>query len=93
MRRLPPLFAALALLTTYGCQGATADAASETRGVIGPDKVYRNAKGNLECPIMDVEMKGEKDAVAKVQHKGVTYYLCCESCRAMFEQDPASLTR
>ena len=31
-----------------------------------------------------------EDAVATLEHDGVTYYFCCEFCRDAFVADPAA---
>jgi len=38
-------------------------------------------------PVCKMEVDEEK-AAATSEYKGVTYYFCCEGCKAAFEKDP-----
>jgi Cu+-exporting ATPase len=39
-------------------------------------------------PVCGMRIDPEK-AVGKVEHAGVTYWFCCDSCRRKFEAEPA----
>jgi YHS domain-containing protein len=42
----------------------------------------------LTCPVMGHAIKDKSKAV-KYEHKGKTYYFCCEGCVKKFKADPA----
>jgi len=43
----------------------------------------------LVCPVTGEKIASIKDAAGHSTYKGKTYYFCCESCKPMFDKDPA----
>jgi Cu+-exporting ATPase len=41
----------------------------------------------VKDPVCGMQIEQE-DAVAKVEHKGTTYFFCSDDCRETFEEDP-----
>ena len=76
-----------ALVALVGCSGPV------TTGKVGADKVWRNGNGKAVCPIMNIPIANEAKAAAKVEYGGVTYLLCCESCKFQYDQDHSIIER
>ncbi len=51
--------------------------------------IHRNAKGEVECPVMKVGMANPEDALEHVDHEGKRYYFCCAACPGKFKENPA----
>jgi YHS domain-containing protein len=49
--------------------------------------VYRNAAGQLICPVMDVPIESEEKAFSFADYKGKRYYFCCDGCPKVFENN------
>lgn len=108
MMKLFSAFALLALLLA-GCakeeqaatdSGATSTAStpgkttptSETKAE-GESVAYRNANGDLLCPVMNAPVKSEEDAVGFQDYEGTRYYFCCGGCPDKFKADPAKYAK
>jgi len=71
----------LALAFVFVAAGAAAQQASTA-----PKATSEKTAGSITCPV-----SGEPaDAKISWEYKGVTYYFCCESCKAKFIKDPES---
>jgi YHS domain-containing protein len=87
-RSVRNLWFTVVVLVVVGCgpqEGAV--------GRVASDKVWRNAEGKAICPIMNIPVVDEKIAPMKVEQDGVTYYLCCDSCKAQYESDHGVISR
>ena len=51
-------------------------------------KIHRNAKGDVECPVMKSVVASPEKAVDFQDYKGVRYYFCCDGCPEPFKADP-----
>lgn len=49
---------------------------------------YRNAEGQLVCPVMNIPIESEEKAVGFQDYEGVRYYFCCGDCPKAFKKDP-----
>lgn len=49
---------------------------------------FRNAAGEIACPVMGMAIKAPADAVSFTDHAGVRYFFCCDSCEKMFLDNP-----
>lgn len=54
---------------------------------------YRNAKGDLVCPVMGTVIGSEDKATGYQDYKGVRYYFCCDDCPKLFKKDPEPWTK
>ena len=54
---------------------------------------FRNAAGELACPVMGDVIATPADAVSHLDHDGLRYYFCCESCEVAFRDDPEKYAR
>lgn len=61
--------------------------ATKTEGATQSPVAFRH-NGDLFCPIMKQKIRSEADAVGHVDHEGIRYYMCCESCLNMAKNDP-----
>ncbi len=59
----------------------------------GSPTAYRNAKGDLLCPVMNAPVKSESDAVGFQDFEGTRYYFCCGGCPDKFKADPAKYAK
>lgn len=50
--------------------------------------VYKNAKGEIICPVTGEVIKSAKDAAGFEDYKGKRYYFCCSMCPPKFKADP-----
>ncbi len=48
---------------------------------------YRNAEGQLACPVMGSPIASEKAAFSYADYKGKRYYFCCDGCPKVFEKN------
>lgn len=94
------LFAALlGSLLAVGCSSGTNGEAQVTKPESVPSApagksaaapvAYRNPEGKLLCPVMNVVIESEKDAVDFQDHEGKRYYFCCDGCPGKFRKEPA----
>lgn len=90
--RLGPVLLAIPLLAA--CGGAPADpwsvvpvAQGATSSTPAPAP-FRNAIGEIACPVMGVGITTPADAVSYADHQGVRYFMCCDSCEKLFLADP-----
>ncbi len=51
---------------------------------------FRNAAGQIACPVMGLAIASAADAVSYADHEGVRYYFCCDSCEKLFLEEPAT---
>lgn len=65
-------------------EGAIASAQAATE--VPP--AFRNAAGQIACPVMGMAIDKPDDAVSYVDHAGVRYFMCCDSCEKLFIEDP-----
>jgi YHS domain-containing protein len=103
MRFLLPMAAFVLLLAGCAKQDqATAEPASASttsasdKKVAAPDGspvAYRNAQGQLLCPVMNAPVKSEEDAVGFQDYEGTRYYFCCGACPDKFKADPAKYAK
>lgn len=49
---------------------------------------YRDANGQLLCPVMGATIESEAKAIGHQDYKGVRYYFCCGDCPKLFAKDP-----
>lgn len=63
-------------------EGATQDA-------VAPP-AFRNAAGEIACPVMGLAIASAEDAVSYADHAGVRYYFCCDSCEKLFLEEPST---
>jgi YHS domain-containing protein len=49
---------------------------------------FRNDQGKLACPVMGDVVESPEKSAGHLDHAGVRYYFCCNSCQVMFEDDP-----
>ncbi len=90
------MFAALcAAMWLGGCSkkaddsGATGAETSSNQSVTPAEvTAYRDEAGHLFCPVMQVEIASEGDAVGHYDYEGVRYYFCCAACPDRFQADP-----
>lgn len=54
----------------------------------GMPPTFRNAGGEIACPVMGMAIKTPADAVSFTDYAGVRYYFCCDSCEKLFLDDP-----
>jgi len=94
---LPLAFAALLLA---GCaapaetetkEGSASTPPTQTASLPEGITEYRNAKGNLECPLMSAEIESPDKADGFVDYEGVRYYTCCSMCTGKAKADPKIL--
>lgn len=64
-------------------EGATPTATAEM------PPTFRNAAGAIACPVMGMAIAKPEDAVSYVDHAGVRYFFCCDSCEKLFADEPA----
>jgi len=51
---------------------------------------FRNAAGEIACPVMGLAIAAAADAVSFADHDGVRYYFCCDSCQKLFLDAPGT---
>lgn len=51
---------------------------------------FRNAAGQIACPVMGLAIAAAADAVSFADHDGVRYYFCCDSCEKLFLDAPGT---
>lgn len=49
---------------------------------------FRDAEGQLKCPVMGTQIASEKEASGFSDHDGKRYYFCCGDCKPKFDTDP-----
>jgi YHS domain-containing protein len=49
--------------------------------------VYRNAEGQLACPVMNSPIESEEKAFSHTDYNGKRYYFCCNGCPEVFEKN------
>lgn len=74
-----------------GCQSAEKPAAAPAAEPGPTPTAFKNASGQLVCPMMNVVIKSEADAAGYVDHDGTRYYLCCDACVSKGKANPASV--
>lgn len=52
-------------------------------------KPFKNAKGQLLCPVMKTTVASAKAAAGFSDYKGTRYYFCCGGCKPQFDKNPA----
>ncbi len=67
---------------TVEAEPASASAAVATT----PD--FTDEEGQLLCPIMGEVIPSKEQAVSHLEHQGMNYWFCCDSCEKMFADDP-----
>lgn len=70
----------------------TTASTNETKSDATP-VAYRNANGDLLCPVMNTTVKSEADAVGFEDFEGTRYYFCCGACPDKFKADPAKYAK
>jgi len=90
----PRQFLVLTVLAVAGCQGdppaAPVDVEAEIRAnlaQLGPDDQVV-AERQRYCPLMEGVRLGSTGRPHKVTVKGVTAFVCCESCVQLAADDP-----
>lgn len=74
----------IALILTLAC-GTTAPAVPS---VATASAEFRNAEGQLVCPVMGDVIADVEHAQGSAELDGKTYYFCCDSCSRTFAADP-----
>ena len=89
---LPLLLAAMLALTA--CSTAPTDpwarvpvAEGSTPATPAPP-MFRNAGGEVACPVMGIAMAGPEAATSYIDHAGTRYVFCCDSCEKLFLETP-----
>ncbi|MSP57010.1 MAG: YHS domain-containing protein, partial [Myxococcales bacterium] len=53
-----------------------------------PPAAFRNAAGEVACPVMGMAMAGPDAATSYADHAGIRYFFCCDSCEKLFLEAP-----
>ena len=86
------MFVSLVLVALLAACGSSAGPSS----VVAPAAVadanvpagFRNDEGKLACPVMGDVVASPEASAGHLDHGGVRYYFCCNSCQVLFEDDP-----
>lgn len=81
-----PLIALSALLAGCAKPAPEQPAGAPTTGEV---VAYRDADGDLFCPVMKKKIASVDAAQGYQDHEGVRYYFCCGMCPGPFKADPA----
>lgn len=55
--------------------------------------IHKNAKGDVECPVMHTSVASPEAAVGFQDYKGTRYYFCCGGCPDKFKAEPAKYAK
>ena len=67
-----------------------AEGAAQTTAANWPTdvKIHKNAKGEVECPVMKEPVASPDKADGFQDHNGTRYYFCCGMCPGKFKENP-----
>jgi YHS domain-containing protein len=87
------LFAAFGFILAGCAAPAGSDAAPSAapqagQPASGTPAAFRDAEGQLKCPVMGTPVASEKEASGFSDHDGKRYYFCCGDCKPKFDADP-----
>jgi YHS domain-containing protein len=79
--------AALFALTLAACGGQPSIPVIAAESAVAATD-FRNAEGQLICPVMGDVIPSKAEAVGSTEYEGKTYWFCCDSCQYMFADAP-----
>ena len=89
MSRLASLMMATVVAAAVNPTAARAQGGTPKAKPAAASKPFRNAKGQLACPVMKTVIASPAKAVGFSDYKGTRYYFCCGGCKPAFDKSPA----
>lgn len=89
MIRLSPMMMVALAATAVGPAAAFGQGTKPKAKQSATPKPFRNAKGQLACPVMKTVIASPAKAVGYSDYKGTRYYFCCGGCKPAFDKSPA----